>query len=78
MQHREEVFTVKDVKGEMREADRQLQLRVVHLLREGLLRLERATSVMNDSGDAYDIAKKLVAMAETVLVVDEKPQRMGR
>lgn len=74
----EDVFTLEDVKLEMREVDLALNLRIEALLRERQLRPDEATSVMNDSAYAYDIAKKLVAMAETVMGDGHKAQRVGR
>lgn len=39
-----------------------------NLIRQGLISNEMATSLMNDSAYAYDISKKLIAMAEVIFV----------
>ncbi len=44
-----------------------------NLIRNGLISNEMGTSLMNDSAYAYDISKKLIAMAESIFIdVDNK------
>ncbi len=62
----------------MRGADLELNRRIEALLRGDEIQPGMATSLMNDSGYAYEVAKNLVAMAETIFAPGNIETRVTR
>lgn len=61
------VLSLDALKMMMKEHDRMLNSTMDQLIRQDLISAAMATSLMNDSSYAYNIAKKLVMMGETLL-----------
>ncbi len=73
-----ETFSLEGVKADMRGADLELNRRIEALLRGDEIQPGMATSLMNDSGYAYEVAKNLVAMAETIFAPGNIETRVTR
>ena len=59
------------IKLEMEEHDRSVNIIIESLIRENLISAEMATSLMNDAGYSYDVAKDLVQMGEILFATGE-------
>ncbi|MES9901933.1 MAG: Na/Pi cotransporter family protein, partial [Sedimenticola sp.] len=62
----DDVLSMNIIKLEMAEHDRTVNETIEQLIRDGLITAQMATSLMNDSSYAYDVAKDLVQMSEVL------------
>ena len=62
----DDILSMDMVKLEMEEHDRAVNEKIDQLIRDGLITAKMATSLMNDSAYAYDVARDLVQMGEVL------------
>ena len=62
----DDILSMDMVKLEMEEHDRAVNEKIDQLIRDGLISAKMATSLMNDSAYAYDVARDLVQMGEVL------------
>jgi len=66
------------VKVKIKEQDQQMNQRIDGLIRENKITPEAGTSLINDSGYMYEIKRHLVAMAETVFIIQQDKTSEGQ